>query len=270
MGACRVFLLFTISSSLLFPCAAQQSPSPDTQQPKRDAQAVSIISAAIQAMGGAQISQIRALDARGTVTAAAGSSSRSGTFVWRDQVTAQGFEFRKELQMAGATEVFLSGHGKPARVTGSKVEKIAAHVATATLPYYSPSVVLSREFANSGYNFSVIGQSSVNGQPAAQLHLSIDTNDLGKSLGTQEWFFSASSGLPIRIIYRVPDTHDAARFEEVTTDFGDYRNVSGMLFPFAISTFRGAVPRNTITVNSLIVNPTISTAEFDAPSGGAQ
>src|ERR1700694_1891739 len=100
-----VILAFVLSSSLLLPTAAQQSPTLSTQSVQRDPQALTILSQALSAAGGvASIAGLRDVTATGTIT-----------YFWADQqvpgsVTLKGrglAQFRLDAILAAGPRSFV-------------------------------------------------------------------------------------------------------------------------------------------------------------------
>jgi len=251
---------------------AQQTATTSTQSPpQRDPAAVSVITKAIQVLGGAASgSQVQTIQTSGAIASVSGSSQTPGTFVWKDQITASGFEFRSEFQSVAGTVVLLSGHGKPAQTLGATTQTLPSHVGEAVLPFHLPPILLAAELSNPNYSLTVVGQATVNGQPAIRLHFSIDTDDLRKAISPHDWYFDSQSGLPLRVEYRVPSTGNALNFRRIAAEFGDFRKVGALLLPFKITISNDGSPQNVITIASILLNPNVPPADFDLPAGGTQ
>ena len=155
-------------------------------------------------------------------------------------------------------------------MSGTHVKRFTPHVAQAELPFHLPAIVLATEFANANYNIIFVGPSTVHGQPAIQVRLSIETDMVKKTLGVQEWFFDPSSGLPLRVQYRLPDTFDAREFMKAALDFSNFQTVQGLVVPFTMTAHEQGSPRTIATISSLILNPRVSPGDFDLPAGGVQ
>ncbi|NDQ55761.1 MAG: hypothetical protein GZ088_01660 [Acidipila sp.] len=216
------------------------------------------------------ISHVQSAIAQGTIAPAINSPDPAGSFTWEDQFSSQGHEFRNTFQTGGVTHVFASGHGSPGFMSNGKVKRFTPHVALAELPFHLPAILLAMELANTNYNITLVGPASVNGQPAIQVHLTIDTDPLNSTLGVQEWFFDPVSGLPLRVEYRLPDTFDAREFMKAALDFSNFQIVQGLVVPFTMTAYERGTPRTIATISSLTLNPSVSPGDFDLPTGGVQ
>ena len=268
MNHYRSVLSLALVAIFSFPSAAQQV-SPIVTQ--RDPEALSVIQKAIAAMGGpAAVAQVQSVVAQGTMAAAPDADAPTGNFTWEDQITLSGHEFNDTFQSGSGTQHFLSGHGSPGLVTNTGVRKFKPHVGNFRVPVHLPAVVLTSLLANPNCNIGLATQATLNGQTVVQIHLHIDTDMLQKSLSVQDWYFDPATGLPLRMEYRVPDANLPDKFAIADADFSDFRVVQGLAIPFEILVTEDGSLRNILTLSSVAINPAVSTADFDLPSGGAQ
>ena len=197
----------SISSPPVVPSSPMQLIADLGKPPNRDAEAVALVQKAIQAMGGAStVALVRSDLVRGTVAQSAGSSATARTFQWEDDFTGAGYEFRNQFHEAdGTVRVFGSGHGKPWVVDGAAVKSLPPQVGYASTPYQVPSIVLSRELSSSAASMTLVGTTTVNGRSALQVHVANNSGVTETMLSPRDWYFDSTSGLPIRLTYRVPE-----------------------------------------------------------------
>jgi hypothetical protein len=155
-------------------------------------------------------------------------------------------------------------------VLNGKVSRINYHVARGNFPYYLPGLLLSRELANPNFTVKFVGSANIDGRQAIQIHLSDGSEKLASLVTPQEWYFDLSSGLPLRVEFRIPLNENAAAFIKGSYDFSDFRTVSGMLTPFQISFSQERLPLRIISFNSVTFNTAVSPSVFDAPKGEGQ
>ena len=231
------------------------------QAPVRDDQAVQIVRTALSKMG----AENRAAVIQNCVlTGTSDVSSKPELhreFTW----TIAGDEFHLEGKGAKGTNFFVSGHGTPAHVFNGKATVVNYHVARATVPYYLPGLMLSRELANANFSVKYVGTSEVEGHKAAKVHLGDLTEKLNSLLTPQDWYFDLGSGLPLRVEFRMPTNENAADFIKGTYDFTDFRLVEEMLTPFQVSFADGQNPTRLISFTSITFNVGVSPSIFDSP-----
>jgi len=265
MRVARLILSFVLMLTSSRRLNSQQS----TSSPQRDPQALAVLQQAVAAMGGpTAMAQIQSVVAQGSVVPAPGTSAPSGSFIWEDQFTTQSHEFKATFQSGSLTQVFVSGHGSPGLVSNGKITKFAPYVASTTLPFHIPAVVLAGLLANTNCNIAFLGPTTLNGQTAVHIHLHIDTDLLQLTSSVQDWYFDPNTALPLRVEYRIPDTHLAFKYATIDADFSDYRAAQGSLIPFHIATSEDGNPRNTFSIASVSINSPVSTSDFDLPIGG--
>jgi len=242
------------------------SPFYQPEPPTRDGGAIEIVQRAISSLGATNsLTAVQDCVLSGVSESDSNPDLRE-EFTW----TTAGAEFRFEVNSAKGAGFFVSGHGTPANVHDGKVTRINYHVAKANLPYYLPGLVLSRELANPNFSVKYEGASTVGGRQAAHVHLGDASDKLASLVTPQEWYFDLSSGLPLRVEFRIPPNENAAAFIKGTYDFSDFRSVSGMLTPFQIAYTRERMRPRVITFNSVLFNAGISPSIFDAPQEAGQ
>jgi hypothetical protein len=252
------------------------SPLPATAQqaapvPLRNAQSLTTLQSALTALAGPNaIAQLSTSILTGSIVSASGANSPEGNFVWEDQLTSAGHEFRDSFSSSTLNQVFVSGHGTPAFVSNGHVRTCYSYVADYRLAAHLPTVALGAALQNSNVSVSQVGPSAVNGAAATQVHLEVDTDRISQIMSPQEWFFDATSGLPVRIEYRVPDNQNSLKFVNGAVELSDYRIVQGVLVPYRLQVYEDGKPLMVITISSVVFNQAIPSTDFDLPTAVAQ
>jgi hypothetical protein len=260
-----LFFLLILASSLRL---KSQQP---VVTPRSDPQAVSVLQQAMVAMGGRDVpARVQSVLAQGSSVPAPGISDPPGSVSMEDFFSSQSHEFKDTFQSAGLTQTFVSGHGNPELLSNGHTKKLTPHVANARLATHLPMMVLAQFLANTNCNISLVGQATVNGQAAIQVHIHIDTDIVQQTLSVQDWFFDPVTRLPLRVEYRIPDTTNVLFFLKAAADFSDFRSVHGILFPFRLVSYVDGKPRDMLTFSTLAVNQPVASADFDLPAAVAQ
>lgn len=271
-----VLCLFTFATPS--PLSAQQSPpasppqSPTPQPPVRDAQAVALVQRSLAALGGGVASTLQDSQIQGTLAPIASSNISGGTFTWTDDFSGPTFEFRYQLQTADAVRVEVSGHGSPAVEQGTTVTSLRSHITFTALPYHLPAVLLSRMLANTSYSIQIGTAVTVEGGPTQQVIIKSDAGPLEKALSEQRWDFDASTGLPVRIEYHLPNPYYSDQWVQGAVELSKYQIVNGVAVPFQLTFFEDGKPAGVATVSSAVFNVEAPSTTFDLTqtAGGAQ
>jgi hypothetical protein len=237
------------------------SPFYQPEPPTRDGGAIEIVQRAISSLGATNsLTAVQDCVLSGVSESDSNPDSRTD-FTW----TVAGDEFRFDVKRAGGSGFFLSGHGRPANVFNGKLTAVNYHVAKANLPYFLPGLLLSRELSNPNFSVKYLGPSSVGGKQAKHVQLSDGSGKLEFLISPQDWYFDPSSGLPLRVEFRIPTNENAADWIKGVYDFSNFQPVTGMLIPFQILFSRERMLPHVITFNSVVFNTGISPSIFDAP-----
>jgi len=265
-----IFKTSAVSIVLALALAGSAVPQ-QTSTVQRDPRAIATLQAAVDAMGGSKaFAQLQAAIVQGSIKPAPGVNSPPGNVVLEDAFTSQGHEFRDSFQSGSLTQVFVSGHGSPGLVSNAHSKKFLPAAAGARLAVHLPGIVLLEIIANANYSMAFVGSTSVNGLSALHVHIEDDSDPDRQTLSVQDWYFDPSSGLPLRVEYRVPDTTNASMFTNVAVQLSDFRVVQGITAPFQIAGYVEGKPQNLLLIGSVVFNHTVSSSDFDLPPGGAQ
>jgi hypothetical protein len=250
----------------LFSCSGLSSQQ-IISTPQRDANSLAVLNTTVSALGGtANLSQTNGIVALGNLVASPGGVS--GPVKWENM----GSEFRYERPGPNGPIVFVSGHGDPAILDGGAIRQGIVHQAMVVFPWYLPGIVLSSQANNP--NVSVQGKQSVtvNGVAAIKISTVDQTDDLSAVICKQDWYLDATTLLPFRVDYLDPDRDNALNTVQMTTLLSDYRQVSGVLIPFHITTFFQSQQIWDVTLTSVQLGQPIPSSDFDVPvaAGGEQ
>lgn len=228
--------------------AGQNGPPP----PVRDPQAIAVIQTALGAMGGAgAIGNIQNAVVQGTSVTTPINENGPQNFTW----TCAGSAFRYENDGNSGGHVFVSNNGSPQDQEGGKWVAMATFMGRANLPFHIPALVLFGELSNPNYTLTFVGMTTLNGTPVVQVNTSDNSDFIGQLVTPQEWYFDPNSGLPLHVMYRVPNPLDAQTYSTGTIDFARFQIINSVLVPFQLTINEGPV--------SLVA--TVSSATFNAP-----
>lgn len=268
----RVSLVVSLIS-LMIPV---QSPIATQPAITRDSLAVTSLQQAVTALGGQNaIGSLQNSVALGTLTPAPAVDSVSsweeaGDFKWENDFSGSTYEFRQELHTNGVTKIYASGHGHPSFGNGDKILSRATEAAYASPPFHVPGILLSRQLANQNYSIQFVESTKLDGHAAVHIRTSVAGGPAENTLSPQDWFLDAVTGLPMRVVYRIPSNTNIYDYETDTTDFSNYKVVSGVAIPFTLTTSTNNIALCTATISSISFNLGISPADFDLNVGAAQ
>ena len=249
---------------------AAQSATSAAAAPVRDAQAVAAIQHSIVALGGAVNLQVYNAVVQGTIHDVSSHPNLTATFVWKDDWSGSRPEFRRETHQGDLTDIFASGGGKPGNSHNGQTTAVPFYAAYSCAAFHLPGIVLAVELADTRYSFSFMGDASVDGAPAVEVQTSLTTHPVTEALTTQNWYFDAKSGLPLRVEYRVTSTLHIMKYKTVSIDFSNFSSVSGVLLPLQMREHGLAGETDIVTVTSVVLNSGVSPADFVLLGGRTQ
>jgi hypothetical protein len=113
------------------------------------------------------------------------------------------------------------------------------------------------DYRAKGHKVELLGKVQVGGRETYEIQV------IRKAGGVEHHFIEVSSGLPVRV-----ETRRVVRGAEIEgeSEIGDYREAGGFLWPFSIrSGARGRPERQTLTVETIEINPVLDDARFRMP-----
>jgi hypothetical protein len=243
-------LLMTVIAAL--PSAAQT--------PVRDPRAIAVVQEAVMALGGfTAVGQIMDATVTGTILPANRSNLTAGMFRWEDAPP----EFRYTLQTAAETRVFASGHGRPAYINKGVVHSLMPHMASASMPFHLPALVLAKWVNNPDASIQLASSGALAGTAAVHVHISLNTDSVSSEVTSEDWYIDPATGLPLRVEYRLPDNRRPEDFSVEAEEFSNFQVVNGVHIPWQITIYRDGVLQGVGTVNSAVFNTGLSSSEFD-------
>jgi hypothetical protein len=200
-----IFLLFGVSAWAQQPTASQQATS---TQPASDPQAVAVVQAAINALGGA--------------------TAISQTQSWTFQAQMQG------MLANGNVSYTLSGvvGTQPAAIVVNGVTKKVKADQSLFVPAVLAYVLLS-EFQDQSFPLRFGGQVSLSSEAVAVVTFS--DPDI-PALPAQKWYFDTATSLPTRVEFQLPAAVGSKMSFTGVVEVSDYKSIGGVLYPFKIVT----------------------------------
>jgi hypothetical protein len=251
-------LMFLLGFTVAVPVNAQSGP-------ERDAAAITVLQNSVAAMGGVSgWGNIQDWTITGQVSTS--GSNQQANFSW----IGEGAEFRFEIDSGQNANLFLSGHGSPARISNGSVSPINYHVARANPPFYLPAVRLLQELNNQQLTIQYVGSATVHGQAAIQIHICDNSDTIGSLVTPHDWYFGASSFLPLEVQLRLPTNENAADYINGAYDFWQFQTINGLLVPSQLTLSKDNLPTKAFVVGSTTFNLGVPQSEFDPPQGGGQ
>ncbi len=260
-----VTLLFYFG--LMLQVATAQTPTATTT-PSRDAQAIAVLQQSVIAMGTTVPSDSTA---NGTVTTVAGSLTESGTITILTRGTDQTFE---QIQTPhGSTEVY--SQGQASTVVGSTPTALPMErVVTSQCPSF-PLALIAGALNNPDTAYSYVGLETL--ETGTFHHIQI-WNSFASTpklqaiakFSLKDIWIDAKTGLPERISYTRRDERGATPGIAVDNYLSDYRNVSGVLYPFSIHKSLNGTPWATIAIQNVTMNTGLTDSDFPVQTEAAQ
>ena len=230
----------------------------------RDPQALVVVQAAINALGGATvIGQIQSWTIQGQMQGSDGNNNQSGTVIWQKA----GPEFRMESDTDTGAHYVVTGHGKPGSGVGTMTKSLPAHMIRAMFVPPLVGANLLAELQDQNWSIQSGGTALLGSEQTTVINTSSQTNRTDALVTPQTWYFDSSSGLPVRVEYRLPGVTGPKLFLTAATNFAAYQAVVGALYPFQLTNFRQGNQSNVVTLTSISPNASVASSQFDAPGG---
>jgi hypothetical protein len=264
MPAVQFFLSVSISFLFSISVAAQQTGTP----PQCDPQALALLQQAIAKMGGSVPSDSVA---SGSITIVAGSSTQSGTGQFLTRGSDQSSE---EIVTPSNDRTRIFSRDQGAENSGGSLRTLSLELSASTQSTIFPLPLLASIMTNPDSTLRYIGLETISGTNFHHLQTwnTFNSKPSMQSLTdftVRDFWIDAASGLPWKLSYQVRAAHGDAPRQSVDVFYGDYRTVSGILFPFQISRSLNGTPWMTITIGQVQLNTGLTDATFSV-CGGAQ
>jgi hypothetical protein len=236
------FALVVLSCVFALPASAQQGPAAATQNPQ--AVALATKSAALL-FGGVQIADITLT---GTATRVAGSDTGSGTVTLKALGTSNS---RMDLSLSDGTfsEIRTAQTGTPQGqwlASSGAYNSMATHNCFTDAAWFFPALTILSQLSNPNLVATYIGQETKDGVGVYHLRLSIqsptDPTGLLLQLSAEDVYLSASTYLPVALVFQTHPDSDALTNIFVEIDFSNYQSINGVLIPFSVQKPGAACP----------------------------
>jgi hypothetical protein len=256
-----------LSWSVLFLClssyAAAQQLTPATPQPAlpvRDPQAVSVLMAAVAALGRTPPADSTA---SGTVTVTSGTKTESGTFNILTLGVNQSVE---EINLPGSVRKTVVSGWVAASDDGTGQALIPGQTAVLSQLAYFPLPLLAGALANPDYSFQYVGLETIEG--ASVHHIRMWTTFASKpslqrlaKYSSREMWIDAASYLPRKVSFTQQGGPGEPQllFE---IEFSSYRNFSGVMYPTVIQKSLDGTPWITMSISNISFNAGLTETPF--------
>lgn len=257
-------LKFVSKCAAILLCAPVLLMAASQQGPQRDASAIATVQAAMAAMGGPSWANVTDSVTTGKMTPTKDSPVQPAAFVYK----TLGAEVRYETTGDSWAHVFASGHGKPAGSQRGNVRALPYHVILGQAPLFLPALVLTMRLADSNYSFIDKGLTQIQGRKAFVVQSSYAVNQPISEITLQTWYFDSSTGLPLRVESRFPDTTNMSSWTEAATDFGTFSQVGDLVVPLIMNNSEAGVAVAVVSVTTVQLNVGLDPSQFDLLGGG--
>jgi len=228
---------------------------------QRDAQAIAVLQQSVSAMASNAPTDSSAI---GAVSIVEGSTTQNGSI----QILTRGMNQTAEtitLPDAQRAVVYSNGDAKYVSGTQSTIPPLEL-VVTDQCPDFPLPLILSA-LANPDSAFLYIGQEILNGVPTQHIQVwntFASTSHLQNLLpfSKKDMWFDTSSGLPLKFAFLRRAGGGAVTPIPVELFFSNYKNVTGVLYPFHINKSYNGTPWQTITIQSVSFNTGLTDAQF--------
>ena len=251
-------LTLCLTLLLCAPLAAQQ---PAAATPQRDPQAVALVQKAVVAMGGVSPSDSTAT---GTVTIVAGSKTSTGTI----RVLTRGTNQTSEQITADAeTSSVTFSDGLAATDIGAGAAQLPLEATYTRQSAIFPLPMLAGMLGNPDTAYQYLGSDSVGAEQAQHVRV-WDTFASTPYLltiseyTTFDFWFDASSGLPIKAVFHQQDAGGSAPKLLFELQYLNYESIGGLKYPSSILKSVNGTPWITITVQNVQLQTGLTDSNF--------
>jgi len=258
------FALAFLSCIFAFPASAQQTSTTATQNP----QAVALATSSIAALAGSV--KVADITLTGTATRTAGSDSGSGTVTLKALGTSNS---RIDLSLSNGTfsEIRTAQSGAPQGqwlAANDSYNSMAAHNCTTDTAWFFPALSILSQPSNPNLAATYIGPETKAGVAVYHLRISMqsptDPTGLLQQLSAEDVYLSASTYLPVALVFQTHSDDDALTNVLVEVDFSNYQSVNGVLIPFRVQKSLNGSLFLDITIQAAVLNSGLAQSVFTA------
>lgn len=231
-------------------------------------QAVGLASKAFAALVGS--AQINDVTLTGTATRTAGSNIETGNITLKalgNPLSRFDFSFsngtRTELRnLSGTTPqgFWIAPDGT--------THSMASHNCVTDAVWFFPAFSALSQLSNPNLVVTYVGAETRNGVAVQHLHFALqfsaDTTGTLQRLSGEDFYLSASSYLPLAVVFNLHPDNDDLTNVPVEIDFGQYQAVGGAQIPYQIEELLNGTPYLNMTLQSAVLNSGLSQGDFSA------
>ncbi len=250
----RPFSIFLASSLLSVPAPAQQPP-------QRNPQAVALVQQAVTVMGGVAPADSVAT---GTIDLVAGSKAETGTI----RILTRGVDqTAEEIVTPDGTRQVVYSREQAREAEGNSAKPLQLELVVTSQSACFPLPLLAAALNHPDTAFEYLGQETLDGLAVHHIRFwnTFSSNPKLRHLAefsVKDLWIDAASGLPHKLSFDRRAAGGAEPRIPVEVFFSDYRNVSGVLYPFRMEKHFNGTPWATITINNVQLNAGLTDAAF--------
>ncbi len=260
MPISRPALLF-VPILLFSPVLAAQSP------PRRDAQALAILTRAYAAMRGPAVQTISDLTISGRITAQRAQDSAQGTLVFK--LIARNVH-RVDVQIPGLVFSQIVNGRRASRTENGKTKRLPYHAILDSCPDLFPVLSEIADLNNPVFQLVYLGTETLNGRAVEHIRVekffTDETPANGKLLSAidgADLFIDQTNFLLLKRSRRVPSIENLKSTVLVEQVFSNYQLFGGVLVPQTVTTYVRGQKISDIAVTSVALNTGLSPTEFE-------
>lgn len=230
--------------------------------PVRDPQALAVLLAGVEAMGGAVPTDS---SATGTVAITEGSTSQTGTI----QILTLGVNSTSEtITLPTDQRIILYSNGDAKETSGGQSANPTLQLIVTDQCADFPLPLLSSFLANPDESIHYVGQETLSGESVQHIEVwntfASQTAVLQAlaSFSTRDLWFDSTTNLLVKVAYSRRAGGGAVPGIGVAISYANYQNVNGILYPFQISKSFNGTPWQTITIQNVSLNTGLTSAQF--------
>jgi hypothetical protein len=145
---------------------------------------------------------------------------------------------------------------------------MAGHNCVTDAVWFFPAFSALSQLSNPNLVVTYVGAETRNGVAVQHLHFALqfltDTTATLQRLSGEDFYLSASSYLPLAVVFNLHPDNDDLTDIPVEIDFGQYQVIGGVQIPYQIEELLNGTPYLNITIQSAVLNSGLSQGDFSA------
>jgi hypothetical protein len=229
--------------------------------PPRDPQAVAVLVSAFKALGGNLPADSVAT---GNIQIVAGSRTETGTI----RILTRGFDQTVEdIQTAETHRSVVYSKGLATQVDGSTAKPLQLELAVTSQSPDCPIAFIGSALNNTNVGMAYLGLESLNGTSAHHIRIwtlppTVKGMEHLADFSAKNLWIDAATGLPVKVAYARREALGASPAIPLEISYSEYRNISGVQYPFHIEKSYNGTPWMTITINTVQFGRGLTDADF--------